>query len=302
MKRNIPFALTFALMAGSVAPAAFADGPGVPAAEEKKESGEAEQVQGKFIKLTGTFRTFEERPNGSLYALIEQGEHIYGIIVDEKSAVLDNAGNPIELEEGMAFTAYVDADKPMIMIYPPQYVPELIIVQTKEQGFVEVDQFDENFAGEKLKLNITSDTVIENLSGTKLEAKAIADADAAIFYTTATKSIPAHVEPSKVLVLSHDGQDEGFEAVQDLIAGDFYEVDGVKMVPLRLVAEELGWKVESTGKGAVVSKGGTSFTITRGETSYVHDGQERRFEVAPALLEPIKTYVPVDFVDYLVKE
>ena len=298
MKRNIPFALTFALMAGSVAPAAFADGSGIPAAEDKNAGGEAEQVQGKFVKLTGTFQSFEKRPNGSLYAQIEQGESVFGIVVDEKSVVLDNAGNPIELEEGMEFTAYVDKDKPMIMIYPPQYAPELIIVQTKEPGFAEVGQFDEDFASEKLKLNIAADTVIENLSGTTIEAEAITDADVAVFYTTATKSIPAQVTPSKVIVLS---QDKGRDAIEDLITSDSYEVDGVKMIPLRLVAEELGWKVESTGKGAVVSKGGISFTITRGEKSYVHNGEERRFEVAPALLEPIKTYVPVEFVDSLVE-
>ena len=301
MKRNIPFALTFALMAGSIAPAAFADDPGAPAAEDKNAGGEAEQVQGKFVKLTGTFQSFEKRPNGSLYAQIEQDESVFGIVIDEKSVVLDNAGNPIELEEGMEFTAYVDKDKPMIMIYPPQYVPELIIVQTKEPGFAEIDQFEGDFAGKKLKLNIAADTVIENLSGTKLEAEAITDVDAAVFYTTATKSIPAQVTPSKVIVLSHDKQDGGFEAVQDLIANDSYEVDGVKMIPLRLVAEELGWKVESTGKGAVVSKDEISFTITRGEKTYVHNGEERRFEAAPALLEPIKTYVPVEFVDSLVE-
>lgn len=299
MKRNIPFALTFALVAGSAAPFTFADDSVSVAAEETKAGGEAEQMQGKFIKLTGTFQSFEKRPNGALYAEVEQGGNIFGIVVDEKSIILDNAGNPIELEEGMKFTAYTDADKPMIMIYPPQYVPELIIVQTKEPGFAEVDRFDGDYAGEKLKLNITADTVIENLSGTKLEGKAVKDADAAVFYKSATKSIPAQVTPSKVIVLSKDGRRD---AIQDLIDSDFYEVDGVKMIPLRLVAEALGWKVDSTRKGAVVSKDGTSFTITRGEKAYVHDGEQRRFEVAPALLEPIKTYVPEEFVDSLVEE
>ena len=299
MKRNIPFALTFALVAGSVAPVAFADDSVPGAAEETKAGGEAEQMQGKFIKLTGTFQSFEKRPNGALYAEIEQDGNIFGIVVDEKSVVLDNAGNPIELEEGMAFTAYNDADKPMIMIYPPQYAPELIIVQTKEPGFAEVDRFDGDYVGEKLKLNITIDTVIENLSGKKLEAEAVTDADAVVFYKTATKSIPAHVTPSKVVVLSQDG---GRGAIQDLIDGDFYEVDGVKMIPLRLVAEELGWKVDAIRKGAVVSKGGTSFTITRGEKAYVQNGEQRHFEVAPALLEPIKTYVPEGFVDFLMEE
>jgi hypothetical protein len=301
MKKNIPIALSFALAAGAIVPSAFAETSDVPAAGEVVTDEEAEQVQEKFIKLTGTFQSFEERTNGSLYALIEKGEEIFAVVVDENTVVVDNAGNPIELEKGMEFTAFVDADKPMLMIYPPQYSPELIVVQTEEQGFVEVDEFDKEFTGKKLKLNISDETVIENLSGTKLEASDVAEANAAVFYTASTRSIPAQTTPSKVIVLKHDEKTVDKEAVQELIDKDFYEVDGVKMIPLRLVAEQLGWKVESTGKGAVVSKEDTVFTITRETKTYDHNGEESQFKAAPSLLEPTKTYVPVDFVDYLLK-
>lgn len=301
MKKNIPIALSFALVAGVMAPSAFAQSPEAPVTGEASTDEETEQIQEKFIKLTGTFQSFEERTNGALYALIEKGEEIFAVVVDENTVVVDNAGNPIELEEGMEFTAFVDAQKPMLMIYPPQYSPELIVVQTKEQGFVEVDTFDKEFAGKKLKLNISDETVIENLSGTELEASTVAEANAAVFYTVSTRSIPAQTMPSKVIVLSYDEKTVDKEAVQELIEKDFYEVDGVKMVPLRLVAEQLGWKVDSTGNGAVISKDDTIFTITRGTKTYDHNGEGSQFKVAPDLLEPIKTYVPVDFVDYLMK-
>ena len=71
------------------------------------------------------------------------------------------------------------------------------------------------------------------------------------------------------------------------------------MVPLRLIAEKLGWTVTSTGKGAIVSKDNATFTITRGEKLYGHNRAVDYFEEAPALLEPTKTYVPVEFVDRL---
>ena len=41
------------------------------------------------------------------------------------------------------------------------------------------------------------------------------------------------------------------------------------MVPLRLIAEKLGFKVEVTPKGAIVSKGALSYTITRGQKNMV---------------------------------
>lgn len=296
MKRNIPIALSFALVAGAITPTAFAASSDAPAASE-----ESEQVQEKFMKLTGTIKTFEKRSNDSLYALIEKEEDVFGIVVDERTVVVDNVGNPVKLEEGMEFTAFVDADKPMIMVYPPQYSPELVVVQTKEPGFVEVDQFDKEFAGKKLKLNLSKETVIENLSGKKLTADAVAEAHAAVFYTASTRSIPAQTTPSKVIVLNADEGKSNQEIVQDIMDQDFYEVDGVKMIPLRLVAEQLGWTVESTGKGAVVTKDETTFTITRGAKAYVYNGKNKQFKAAPALLEPIKTYVPEEFVEYLLK-
>lgn len=295
MKRNIPIALSFALAAGAIVPTAFAQTNEITEVNDK-----VEQVQEKFLKLTGKFQSFEERTNGSLYSLIEKGEDIFAIVANETTVVVDNLGNPAELKEGMEFTAFVDADKPMLMIYPPQYSPELIVIHTTEPGFVEVDEFDKEFTGTKLKLNLSDETVIENLSGTKLDAEEVAETNTAVFYTASTRSIPAQTTPSKVIVLSYDAKQDD-NAVQEIIDKDFYEVDGVKMIPLRLVAEHLGWKVESTGNGAVLSKDNTTFTITRGIKTFVHNGKDSEFEAAPSLLEPTKTYVPVDFVDYLTK-
>ena len=50
-----------------------------------------------------------------------------------------------------------------------------------------------------------------------------------------------------------------------MIENDHYMKDGVKMIPLRKVAEELGYFVLSQPKtnGALLTKGNLSFTITR---------------------------------------
>ena len=88
------------------------------------------------------------------------------------------------------------------------------------------------------------------------------------------------------------------EAVQHIIDTDFYDVKGVKMVPLRLIAEQLGYTIKSTGTGAIVSKGAVSYTITRGTTTYGYNKAIRQFEEAPALLEKNKTYVPVKFLKF----
>ena len=298
MKRAIPFALSAILVGGAFAPTVLGNETSTKENETNKDEG---QVQEKFLKLTGTLSSLEKNENGLLHGVIEQQDNVFNIVVGQETVVVDNTGKRVELKEGMDFTAYVDGNKPMILIYPPQYSPELVIVQTDEMGFVEVAQFDENFANESLKLNISDETVIENLSGTAVEAKDIVGIDVAVFYKFTTFSIPAQTTPSKIIVLSYDEEELSEEMVQlqTIIKNDFYEVNGVTMVPLRLIAEKLGWTVTSTGKGAIVSKDNATFTITRGEKLYGHNRAVDYFEEAPALLEPTKTYVPVEFVDRL---
>ena len=298
MKKMIPFALSAVLVGGAFVPTVLGNETSTKENETNKDEG---QVQENFLKLTGTLSSLEKNENGLLYGVNEQQDNVFNIVVGEETVVVDNTGKRVELKEGMNFTAYVDGNKPMILIYPPQYSPDLVIVQTEEIGFAEVAQFDENFANESLKLNISDETVIENLSGTAVEAKDIVGVDVAVFYKFTTFSIPAQTTPSKIIVLSYDEEELSEEIVQlqTIIKNDFYEVNGVTMVPLRLIAEKLGWTVTSTGKGAIVSKDNATFTITRGEKLYGHNRAVDYFEQAPALLEPTKTYVPVEFVDRL---
>ena len=298
MKKMIPFALSAVLVGGAFVPTVLGNETSTKENETNKDEG---QVQEKFLKLTGTLSSLEKNENRLLYGVNEQQDNVFNIVVGEETVVVDNTGKRVELKEGMTFTAYVDGNKPMILIYPPQYSPDLVIVQTEEIGFAEVAQFDENFANESLKLNISDETIIENLSGTAVEAKDIVGIDVAVFYKFTTFSIPAQTTPSKIIVLSYDEEELSEEIVQlqTIIKNDFYEVNGVTMVPLRLIAEKLGWTVTSTGKGAIVSKDNATFTITRGEKLYGHNRAVDYFEQAPALLEPTKTYVPVEFVDRL---
>lgn len=72
--------------------------------------------------------------------------------------------------------------------------------------------------------------------------------------------------------------------IQAIIGEDYKEVDGKIMVPLRMVAEELDFKVASTGNGAIISKGALSYTITRGETKYGHNRALKHFDVAPKII------------------
>lgn len=308
MKKVVPFAMTALLIGGAVvAPSASANegNAGVTNTTDNKEQNP--QVEPAFIKVAGTVDNVENNKNATNFT-VKEGEDTNVLVVNDDTLVFDNTGKEVKLQKGDKVTAYTYANKPMLTIYPPQYNPEVIIVETKEMGTVEVDFFNKELVNtdNTLKLNVGEETELLSLSGKEVKAEDLAEQHLLVFYTIATMSIPAQTPPSKVVVLDTIAEESGEVdpselAIQEIINNDFYEVEGTKMVPLRLIAEELGYKVESTGKGAIISKGAVSYTITRGQKEYGYNKAIGHFKVAPALLEPTKTYVPVEFVEELMK-
>jgi len=311
MTKVVPFAMS-ALLLGSVAiaPTASANGGEAVVTNATQQDEQSPQVQPIFIKVAGTVESVEER-NNAIYYTTKDGENTNVFVVNKDTLIFDNTGKEVKLQKGDKVTAYTYANKPMLMIYPPQYNPEVIIVESKEMGSVTVDFFNKDLVNtdNSLKLNVGEETVVQSQSGKEVSAKDLAEQHLLVFYTITTRSIPAQTPPTKVIVLDATVEEQGEEAeeaspnsaVQEIIKNDFYDINGTTMVPLRLIAEELGFKVESTGTGALISKGAVSYTITRGEKAYGYNKALRYFEVAPALLEPTKTYVPVEFFEELMQ-
>lgn len=311
MKKVIPFAMTALLVGGvAVSPTALANSGEATVINDVQNT--EEQVQPTFIKITGTIENVEVRDNATYYTT-KEGENTNVFVVNKDTLIFDNTGKEVKLQKGDKVTAYNYANKPMLMIYPPQYNPEVVILETEVMGSVAVGTFDKDLLNEEysLKLNVGEETDVSSASGKEVTVADLPEQNLLVFYTITTMSIPAQTPPSKVIVLDNVAQEEteqpstkvdpAEEAVQKIIESDFHEVEGTKMVPLRLIAEELGYRVESTGKGAIVSKGALSFTITRGEKMYGYNKALRQFDVAPALLEQSKTYVSVTFVEELLK-
>lgn len=270
---------------------------------EPIQQGEQSEEVKNFLEIEGIISKIVEKAGETLYYTeVGEGDESFGMYFDKNTLIVNNAGKEIELEKGMKFTAYVDTRKPMILIYPPQYSPELIVVQTEETGTVRLDKFDKDLLNEKkdLVIHLSDETVIMNLSGRKLKAGDIINKDVAIFYEILLESYPAQTGPSKVIVLERE-EKSPIEEARKIASSDYYEINGVKMIPLRTIAEKLGYKVESTGQGAIVSKGALSFTITRESKTYGYNKAIRYFKEAPALLEENKTYVPEEFLEVLIK-
>ncbi|WP_285399219.1 copper amine oxidase N-terminal domain-containing protein [Lysinibacillus sp. fls2-241-R2A-57] len=304
MKKFAPAAMT-ALLFGSVV---------VPVASANEKSTEAEQQSPQiqidpvhiFNNTRGTVEKVDAGENIT-YFTVKDGDQTNILEITKDTLVFDNTGKKVELKKGDKVVAYTFANKPQKLIYPPQFDPDVVIVETEAAGFVEVDYFFENLTNtyDVLKLNIGENTELLNEKGEKVEAKDLVEKHLVVFYTVSTRSIPAQTTPSKVIVLDNESENSSENTVEEeiaaIIAKDSYEVDGTKMVPLRLIAEKLGYTVESTGKGAIVSKGNVSYTLTRGEKTFGFNKALRPLNAAPALLEANKTYVPVEFVEEYLK-
>lgn len=298
MKKIAPIALS-ALLLGSVA--AYAEQPATEGVQETMK-------QSAFVQQTGKVTAVENFGEGKLF-VVDHEDNLFHFYVDEKTLVFDNTGKEVDIKVGDTISLSVYANQPMIMIYPPRYTPPVVIVQTEEAGFVKVDQFDADHLSVdgELKLNVSDKTVIVNAKGEKVAASELKNHSAIVFYGPTTRSLPPQTAPTKIVVFptledfyAEPAPDMDSE-IAKIIGDDFKELDGQKMVPLRKVAEGLGFNVAATKNGAIISKGALSYTITRGETKYGHNRALRQFEVAPQLLEQYKTYVEYSFALELLK-
>lgn len=264
-----------------------------------------------FMKTNGVITNIEARKD-TLMVTIENEAGIISVLqINEKSLLVHSKTtenfSENQLKIGMTVEAYFDKNKPMILIYPAQYTPELIVVNDEEQASsVKVNKFDTDFLSldKELKLNISEDTVLVNQQGKKIDVADLKNKELVVFYTVTTRSIPAQTTPSKIIAmdeLKDDSQKEEMADVWKIIDNDHYMKDGVKMIPLRKVAEVLGYHVVSQGdiNGALVIKDNRSFTITRGEKMYGLNKSLQQFSVAPELIGGNKTYVSEDFLDML---
>lgn len=161
-----------------------------------------EEKQTKFNSFTGTVKKitdFEGIKKGSKYVLVEDVAGKEANIIISKDTYIVNNEN---IDIGSVITGFYDADKPMIMIYPPQYNAEVIAVFSKEQN-IKVDSFDKNLVSfdKSLKLNISNDTKIITQDGKPFKGK-LTNKKLVVIYDVSTKNIPAQTNPIQIIVLS----------------------------------------------------------------------------------------------------
>ncbi len=106
----------------------------------------------------------------------------------------------VQVSNGMPIIGFYDGDAPMVLSYPPRYMP-LMIARDDHRYNIALDYFDRRLlsADGTLQLRIGPRTKIAGTNGQKYEG-ALAGRLLGVLYGVSTRSIPAQVTPEEIIV------------------------------------------------------------------------------------------------------
>lgn len=214
-----------------------------------------------------------------------------------------------KLKEGSVVEVFYGENTPMTMSIPPQTTPEVIVLKELKDDSpqVTVDRFNEELVDTDnlLKLNITKDTVMIDKQAKQLQEKDLYNKNLVAFYGPATsKSIPAQGNAVKVIVLDQEDVEVSvfdkviYNGKQIKLKNKMYKSQDVLMMPIREVAESLGYKVgwNNTTRQAELTKGAQYLTATANQDMYSKAKMIVKLGKASEL-KAGTTFVPVSFIE-----
>ncbi len=261
--------------------------------------------QSSFNSFTGTVKEITDFKGveGSKFVLVEnQDGQQANLIISNSTYVVNNE----KIDIGSVITGFYDANAPMLMIYPPQYNTEVVNVASSKGQCIKVDKFDKDLVSSDnmLKLNISKETEIISQDGKAFEGE-LANRNLVVLYGISTKSIPAQTNPDKIVVLFVKAL-SGNVASMNIVVNNkpikapsvYTNKKGTFMLPLRAIAENLGFDVKWEGKTKTVMLG-KGICLTIGKDNYIYmKTAPIQLGTAPEVIDG-KTFVPLSFFKYV---
>ncbi len=289
----------------------------------EEETAEVPMAEAMYMSAYGTIKEVADD-----YVLVTtmDGEEIQ-FNTSEFTQVIDaNTVMPLDLKERESDLVMITYSNAMTMSIPPQAYAFAIVgniksemgnpmftivedVKTTEGGIVIVTD------GGMKEITVPSTAQVSPYLTRNIVtlADVKAGSNVLLWYDMMTMSIPAYATSERVVVLAGNVMDvfneeeteevteEGLfvNGVKITLAEDEVEYDnnGVKMLPLRTVAETLGFKVEwiNETQSIIVSKDAFSATVRIGTVEGGINKMRLVLETAPILYGGSKTYVPASF-------
>lgn len=205
------------------------------------------------------------------------------------------------LREDVEVSVFYHKNTPMALSLPPMLTPDVIIIREREEHTsVMVSKFDNELLNEKedLYLLVSEKTNIVDYEGNKMTKEDMENRDLIVFYSIVLESYPAQTHPEKVIILP---EEEAPVETKEVVLNKqllFANEKGVTMIPLRFVAEELGYEVKWNAESRTVEimKGPQWSLITIGKDSYNFARMHIELGTAPIIIND-RTFVPLNFAE-----
>lgn len=135
---------------------------------------------------------------------INKNTLVYEDVKGDKKSVSD-------IKVGDKITVFTGAYEPTPMILPPQYVANVVIINSAAEGakFADVDTYLENgeeFVNAANTLAVSTDekTKVVDIEDKEVKDNSLANKDLIVFYTASTKSMPAKTTAEKIVVVGEN--------------------------------------------------------------------------------------------------
>lgn len=286
---------------------------------------EDESIITEYIEFRGKIEKVQSE--NDLLSIVVKNDNTEGLdqikaYIDEDVILISdktmNFTDSEELEEGMEVTVFYHKDTIMTMSYPPMLGPDVVVINDNEehQG-VMVSKFDEELLSAEgdMVLRPSEETIIVDKDGEVLTTEDLANRDLIAFFDIVLLSYPGQTSPEKIIVMperEEAGEVDEVEVVDEVKEKEFKEfvlgnefikeVSGVKMIPLRLVGEELGYEISwnQETKTAELTRGAQWTAVTIGKDNYNFAKMLVKLGTAPELIDST-TYVPQNFIEEVLK-
>lgn len=239
-------------------------------------------------------------------APVTENKSFTGIVESYENGVLKTADNSYTMYKNTVILndketiekgdrVFVNAEKQVVAVTDADYAGNVFVGNFKKSDTfgMYVD------ANGELALNIGDETKITDLRGNDVSKDNLDNTLLAVYYTTATMSIPAQTNPEKIVVIDADQQPAAecsFTYGDKTYTVALTDNNGSSYVPVRAVAENLGFVVGWDGENVTVS-------VSEDEKVVAFKVQETALndkgDVAYISSEDL-TYVPVEFFSHMI--
>ena len=122
---------------------------------------------------------------------------IVNFMITPETRIIDSR----RLRSGLRVAAFYDASLPVPLIFPPQYMAQIITALGRDEQ-VMINEFNRNLvaADNSLQLYIARNTRIETINGQNTSCSP-GNQTLLVYYTTTTRSIPPQTTPRRVIIL-----------------------------------------------------------------------------------------------------